>query len=792
MSGTFCSDLIHMVKQTPVRYLLPLPYERDAGFRDVIIRYSRAGAATAGILGVLSIAAVMLGYVATGRDFAWSYGDIDPTETVVLWDKLIVFLLSLGIIVVSRLRPEWSRGLVSVVVIAIAGAVMADDVATGRTAFTAGYLMLTMLAAVGTLPFQPWQSLTLGSSITILYIVTMEWTSPRVDVDLPQVSRIVTLVVMTFIATGISALLYVSRYNQYEALRRANVLRKKARAHEAELREMERIKSRFFANVSHEFRTPLTLLLGPIEDALAGEYGPLNERLRKQLPAMQRSARRLQNHIDELLDLARVDAHRMKPNPRPGHLTALVFDVASRFVLSGERKGVDVDCHSEPEDIVATFDASIVDKIVDNLLSNALKFTGKGGRVRVTVSEDDEAVEIRVRDTGQGIPSEDLPHIFDRFYRVDAHGSHDQASTGIGLALVYELVKLCNGELDVESEPGFGSEFTVRLPIVEVRDAPEARAAERAWPEAAPSDEREFVSAGDVGPADPKKLRAPDSDDGDAYGQETDPAGPAEDAPLILVIDDDEDVRSYVIAQFEASYRTAEAGDGETGLDRIRELKPSLVISDVMMPGMDGFELCRTIKSDPKLNHIPVVLLTARASHEDRMDGLEIGADDYIYKPFRAAELRTRAENLIEIRKLLRERFADRVLLEPSEVYVTSAEAEFVEHVRAIVDRHIADSHFGVDWLADELDMSARQLQRKLRKAARLSAAGFVRLMRMKRAAQLLDRGVGTVKEVADAVGYRDSDYFSRVFRQLYGVPPSRYDGTQAVSIDRRERDIEP
>ena len=769
MRRMLLADIIHAVKQTWVRYLLPLPYERDAGFRRVILRYGRVGAMTAGILGVISITAVMFGYIASGRHFAWSYSGIDPSETVVLWDKLVVLVLSLGAIAISRIRPESSRAFVSFIVVAIAVVIMADDVATGRTDFTAGYLMLTMLAAVGTLPYQPWQSLALGVSITVLYVVTMETASARLDVIPPQVSRIVTLFVMTAVATGISTVLYVSRHKQYEALKRANVLRRRARAHEAELREVERIKSRFFANLSHEFRTPLTLLLGPIEDALAGEYGPLGEDWRKQLPAMQRSARRLQNHIDELLDLARMDAHRMEAHPQKGNLTLLVSEAVSRFAALGERKGVAVDYHSDPAEIMTTFDASMVGKIVDNLLSNALKFTHSGGRVRIALAESDEAIDIHVRDTGEGIPSEDLPHIFDRFYRAASSDSHHgQASSGIGLALVREFVALCGGDIYVESEPGFGSEFTVRLLKAGADDA----AAEHSG--AAPGLEDAAAEHDVLRPS-----RVPESHDCEETKDET----PGEEAPLILIVEDDDDVRSYVVSRFAATYRTAEAADGETGLECVRDLKPDLVISDVMMPGMDGFELCRSIKSDPTLDHIPVVLLTARATQEDRMDGLELGADDYIYKPFSAAELRTRAENLIEIRHLLRERYQDRVLLEPSAVNVSSAEAEFVAQVTAIVDQHISNSNFGVDWLADEVELSTRQLQRKLRKMTRLSAAGLIRLMRMKRAAQLLDSGVGPVKNIADAVGYRDADYFSRVFRQLYGVPPSQYDGTQTPSI---------
>ena len=261
----------------------------------------------------------------------------------------------------------------------------------------------------------------------------------------------------------------------------------------------------------------------------------------------------------------------------------------------------------------------------------------------------------------------------------------------------------------------------------------------------------------------------------DAGSLEPMPADPPPNAPTVLIVEDDTDVRAYLKGHLRTLYHVAEAVDGIEGLEQARAIEPDLVISDVMMPRLNGYALCKAMKTDETLSHIPVVLLTARADEESRAEGLETGADDYLCKPFNAAELLLRVENLIEIRRILRRRFSGEVMLQPGEISIPSAEALFIKQVRAVVEAQMADSTFTVERLAHEVALSPRQLQRKLRALTRLSPRGFIRSMRLARAAQLLEQRAGNVSEVALAVGFQDEKYFSKLFRQTFGVSPSSY-----------------
>jgi len=250
---------------------------------------------------------------------------------------------------------------------------------------------------------------------------------------------------------------------------------------------------------------------------------------------------------------------------------------------------------------------------------------------------------------------------------------------------------------------------------------------------------------------------------------------PAADAPVVLIVEDNADVRAYVRGHLAKYYRIEEAADGEAGLERARAVVPDLVIADVMMPRLDGYALCQALKTDAQLNHIPVILLTAKASEESKLEGLELGADDYLFKPFNMEELLARVENLIEIRRLLRARFSDGVRLGPGEVVVSSQEAAFVEQVRAVVEAKLSNSGLTMELLAEAVGLSLRQFYRRLKTAVGLTPAGYVRMMRLERAAQLLKQEAGNVSEVAYAVGFNDADYFSRLFKQTHGVSPSQY-----------------
>lgn len=535
-----------------------------------------------------------------------------------------------------------------------------------------------------------------------------------------------------------------------------------AEEHAQKLEALDEAKSRFVANVSHEFRTPLTLLLGPIQDALSGRVDELS---RFQLAAMQRNAERLLGLINQLLDLARVETGSMQLHREPVDLVALLRNVTIAFAARAERERITLSFRAEMERLPAFIDPDKVEKVVFNLLSNAFKFTPSGQKVRIQLrSREGPSVtqaEMIVKDTGQGIPPEKLDHIFDRFFQGDDASSGGYAGTGIGLALAKEFVELHDGQIEAESEQGFGTTFTVRVPLEQDRIASEN------VPLAPDEEQVEGASGAEGGTEAGRTL----TDDPEPIGDtDAEPTG-----ACVLIVEDNPDVRSYVRGLLTPRYRVVEARDGDEGFVAAQAHRPDLVIADVMMPRRSGFDLCQDLKSDEELNHIPVVLLTAKADQESRREGFETGADAYLSKPFDAEELLLRVENLIELRRQLRTRYSDIVVVRPTEVEVSSREAAFLERVREVVEEHLDDPGFGVERLAGEVNLSPRQLQRRLRDTTDLSAAAFMRKMRLERAAQLLEQDAGMVSQIAYQIGYQNADAFSRVFREVYGVPPSEY-----------------
>ena len=519
------------------------------------------------------------------------------------------------------------------------------------------------------------------------------------------------------------------------------------------LEEMDRLKTRFFANVSHEFRTPLTLLLGPIEDALAGRYGRLDPRLAEQLPVMQRNARRLLGLINQLLDLAKLEAGGLDLDRRPADLVALARGVVSTFASRAERGGVAL-LFDGPASLAAAVDAPKVEGVLTNLLANALAFTSEGGKVRVSVGADGAEAVLAVEDTGTGIAAADLPHVFDRFRQVDGSATRTHEGTGIGLALAKELVEMHGGTIGVESAVGFGTRFTVRLP----RDAADAPG----------------LGAETGGAGVEVVVPAPETVGGDGVADA--PAEAESDArPVVLVVEDNADLRAFVRGHLADRYRVVEAADGAAGLAAARAHGPDLILSDVMMPELDGVALTRALKADAALADVPVLLLTARADEDSVLAGLDAGADDYLAKPFSPAELRARVDNAVAARRQMRERYSDEVVVGPSRVVVPSAEAAFLQDVRDAVEAHIGDAAFGVERLAEAVGLSRRQLGRRLKDALGTSPGAFIRELRLARAAQLLEQEAGTVAEVAYAVGYRDPEHFSKQFRKAYGATPSAY-----------------
>jgi DNA-binding response OmpR family regulator/nitrogen-specific signal transduction histidine kinase len=561
------------------------------------------------------------------------------------------------------------------------------------------------------------------------------------------------------------------------------------------LQEVDHLKSRFFANISHEFRTPLTLILGPLEDVIAKVR---DKAVKEELRMMERNAARLLRLINQLLDLSRLESGRMALHASRGDFIAFLKGIVMSFASLAEQQKITLRFETGAAlanglPLAIYFDRDKIEKIFYNLLSNAFKFTPEGGEVSVQLSVTSNQLQhnqlitdhwllITVKDTGIGIPAGELPRIFDRFYQVDSASTREYEGSGLGLALTKELAEQHYGEIEAHSEEGMGSEFIVRLPLGKEHLQPE-EIVEEAEPSSVSSEQLPVVSeqfattsieSERSGEPDPGLRRA------SLAGQPATPMGVASDQqqatsdqPIILVVDDHPDVRNYIRKHLEPDYHVTEAKDGQEGVDVAREAVPDLVISDVMMPRLDGYQLCAALKTNEKTSHIPVILLTAKAGEENKLAGLEIGADDYLIKPFSAKELQARAKNLIALRRKLREHLRREGLLRPHEVAVPSVEEVFLRKLMQVTEQHLGDEGFDLEALRRELNMEQKQLYRKIKALTGQTPTEFIRTIRLRHAKQLLEQHAGTVSEIAFQVGFNNLSYFSKCFREEFGQLPS-------------------
>lgn len=531
------------------------------------------------------------------------------------------------------------------------------------------------------------------------------------------------------------------------------------------LQEMDHIKSNFFANISHEFRTPLTLILGPIEKMLSSA---VFENAQADLQLMQRNAKRLLRLINQLLDLSKLESGKIKLRAALDNVAPFLRGLVMSFASLAEQRNIALSFVTAEDSIELYFDRDKIEKIFYNLLSNACKFTPAGGEISVQLSvrskqsPHDQLLTghwllITVKDTGIGIAAERLPYIFDRFYQVDSSSTREQEGTGIGLALVKELVLVHHGAIEATSAEGKGATFTVRLPLGKEH-----------------LQENEIVEAfaeagGGARPQDISEAAAPDAPSAD------EDLTALENATVILIVEDNADVRNYIRSYLDEAYKIIEAGDGVEGFEKATEAIPDLVISDVMMPKMNGYDLCAKLKTDERTSHVPVILLTARAATEDKLAGLKTGADDYLSKPIDTQELLVRVKNLIALRRTLRERFKATVALKPSEIAATSMDEAFLQKVLAAVEKHLSEEDFSVDDLGREVGMSRSQILRKLLALTNQPPSLLIRSVRLQRAAELLKQNAGTVAEIAYQVGFSSQAYFTRCFSEQFGRSPKEY-----------------
>ncbi len=545
-----------------------------------------------------------------------------------------------------------------------------------------------------------------------------------------------------------------------------------------QLKDLDKMKSRFFTNVSHEFRTPLTLILGPLEKLQTKFTDHDSE---QDLNMMKRNTYRLQNLINQLLSLSKIESGKMKLKAREVNIVALINGYLQSFESLARQKEIDLTFNSDEEIIKLFVDIDKIEKILFNLLSNAFKFTPKGGRIIIEVHSPLSAIDgsqsanttaplhhctILITDTGRGIPPDKLPHIFDRFYQTDDSYTKDQEGTGIGLALTQELVNLHHGNISVESEVGKGTTFSVFLP----------KGIEH-FAENEIVDDTLFTSQNEEphGLIPEVEISGNDIIKRDHQNNMLD--NEKEDKPHLLIVDDNTDLRNYMRGYLENDYYISEARDGAEGAGKAIEKIPDLIISDVMMPKMDGYELSIKLKTDERTCHIPLILLTARASKESRLEGLETGADDFITKPFDGEELLVRVRNLIDQRKRLSDHYRKgyEIFKKSIKEDALTMDEKFLQKARKLVEKNISDTEYGVDNFASDMALSRFQLHRKLRALFDQSITEFIRTIRLNYAIGLLKKRAGTISEIAYDAGFNNPTYFSSSFRQQYGISPTEY-----------------
>lgn len=525
------------------------------------------------------------------------------------------------------------------------------------------------------------------------------------------------------------------------------------------LREVDRLKSRFFANISHEFRTPLTLIKGPVNQLLEGEYqGDTTE----QYQMIIRNCNRLLRMVNQLLDISRLESGKIQLQATAQDIVALTRQLTMAFESLAGIRDILLQFTGPKTPVTVYLERQHYEKIIINLIFNALKFTPDNGKINVSVSASDENVAVVVKDSGIGITAENLPFVFDRFYQAEKSEKYSSGS-GLGLALSKELVELHHGNIDVVSDIGEGTTFTVSLPLGKAH-----------------------LTTAEIVTDNGHSTDIPDITEFQDSFHRLDKKAPGKSAkqrrllvgkksPIVLVVDDNADMRTHIRELLKTSYTIIEAVDGRDGIAKAAKYHPDIIISDVMMPGIDGFQFCDKIKTDQKTSHMPVILLTARASRESKLEGLETGADDYLTKPFDAEELSVRLKNLLVQRQRLWDRFRHDLSVQPKEITITSLDEKLLQQALMIVEKNIANTDFQIDDFCSEMGMSRSTLNRKLRALTGLSTNQFIRTLRLKRASQLLANKSATIVEIAYEVGFNNPSYFAECFRAQFGKSPSEY-----------------
>ena len=531
------------------------------------------------------------------------------------------------------------------------------------------------------------------------------------------------------------------------------VSRRFAATERKRLKEVNQLKNTLFTNITHEFRTPLTVIKGMTDSIKSNLENNQDDDLENSLDLIDRNSDGLLHLINEMLDLAKIESGSMELNLVQADSIPFSKYLTQSFHSLAEEKDIDFSVHCEIEHLEMDLDVNKFTAIVTNLLSNAIKFTSQGGKVDVHIDKIQEnntnLFSLKVRDSGLGITKEEQLHIFDKFYQVDSSSSKLQKGTGIGLSLVKEFVELMNGTIEVESARGKGSIFSVKIPITN---------------NAVQSDGSELISASSISKSNSVLF---DTIEGQSLNEVD------KNLPLVLIVEDNIDVAHYIKTCLKEKYQTLHANNGVIGIEMALEKIPDIIISDVMMPEKDGFEVCASLKTDELTDHIPIIMLTAKATFEDRLTGLSHGADAYLTKPFEKAELLTRIDQLILLRKKMLSKFEKTGIDRLLNKNVKNSETKFLNKIITVVHNHITQTDFGHAQLALKLHLSESQLYRKLKATSGKSTAVFIRSIRLQKGKELIQTTNKTISEVAYDVGFNDPSYFSRAFKEEFGHAPS-------------------
>jgi signal transduction histidine kinase/DNA-binding response OmpR family regulator len=554
--------------------------------------------------------------------------------------------------------------------------------------------------------------------------------------------------IVAFLLIGIVGLLiYIGYRRKKRANKLLNAQKLALEQMSKKVHEADQAKLEFYTNVSHELKTPLTIILGMTEKCkeLVSQGNSIN--------LIRKNALRLLQLVNHLLDLRKIDTSNMGLKVKAGNLNEFLKGIISSFESLAQQKNITIDFQSGGDIFPACFDHDKLEKISSNLLSNALKYTNPGGTVSIHLEKrDDGYCILNFRDNGIGFAENEMSNIFDRFYRIPGNSNH---GSGIGLALVKELVELHKGEIQVTSKKNLGSSFTVIFPA-----------------------EIQFYSENEMALYEEEVNHwnyagVLDSENDIVYQNES-----AEPNPLkktVLIVEDNDDLRRYIADIFITEYEVIEARDGVEGFQKSCKYVPDIIISDYMMPEMNGIQLVDKLKNDVATSHIPIIMLTVKNDISTQLDSLEKGVDDFIAKPFDSVILKSRVENLLRLRKQLVEKFSKQFQLEPREITIENADHKFLQKAIEIIEKNMSNPQLNVELLAFELGVSRTQLYRKLNALTDYPPKNFIRIIRLKRAAQILQQGQNNIAEVMDATGFSNYTYFNNCFKDFFGKFPKEY-----------------